>query len=406
SDSRMGLSILPIAALLTGTLFTVGIAVLFVVVVAVRKRRCQGGRNTCDDKDKHLGMDVTVTAPLETGPGHQRLVVAYTLKQGIEKQPDILSAQKNATGSATSSPLGNRPSGIFIDTNTSNGGVGSKASNYTNTNGGVVGGGVGGTGNNSTTGNYDSPTLNYNDNATDPLQQQLNSPPSQSSTLKLGQDTRKHYQTPPLLYDALNRHDISRYDPLPLSMNYGGSNSTLSSGGSGGNNSLTNNATAQSSLMQNNLSNGNYTNHHHTLPHSSAVLQQHQQQHSSTGGHHTLGAEKLSITDYLTASTLIDYNLSKSTAGMLTNAIVGGGSAGSNQSSTASASSATTMGHMTLPKGLGLGTVMGVTNSPNAMPTSSTLTPSTSANLSITQKTAANRNHIITDTLPGPESCV
>lgn len=55
SDGRMGLSILPIAALLTGTLFTVGIAVLFVVVVAVRKRRCQGGRNMCDDKDKHLG---------------------------------------------------------------------------------------------------------------------------------------------------------------------------------------------------------------------------------------------------------------------------------------------------------------------------------------------------------------
>lgn len=54
-------------------------------------------------------MDVTVTAPLETGAGHQRLVVAYTLKQGIEKQPDILSAQKSA-GSATSSPMGNRPS--------------------------------------------------------------------------------------------------------------------------------------------------------------------------------------------------------------------------------------------------------------------------------------------------------
>lgn len=95
-------------------------------------------------------MDVTVTAPLETGPGHQRLVVAYTLKQGIEKQPDILNAQKNATGSATSSPLGNRPSGgIFIDTNTSNGGVGSKATNYANSNGGVGGGG-----NNSATGNY------------------------------------------------------------------------------------------------------------------------------------------------------------------------------------------------------------------------------------------------------------
>lgn len=60
------------------------------------------------------GMDVTVTAPLETGAGHQRLVVAYTLKQGIEKQPDILSAQKSATGSDTSSPLGNRQSGSFM----------------------------------------------------------------------------------------------------------------------------------------------------------------------------------------------------------------------------------------------------------------------------------------------------
>jgi len=59
-------------------------------------------------------MDVTVTAPLETGAGHQRLVVAYTLKQGIEKQPDILSAQKSApTGGDASSPLGNRPSGLF-----------------------------------------------------------------------------------------------------------------------------------------------------------------------------------------------------------------------------------------------------------------------------------------------------
>lgn len=44
---------------------------------------------------RHLGMDVTVTAPLDMGTGQQRYVVAYTLKQGIEKQPDILSAQKS-----------------------------------------------------------------------------------------------------------------------------------------------------------------------------------------------------------------------------------------------------------------------------------------------------------------------
>lgn len=40
-------------------------------------------------------MDVTVTAPLDMGAGQQRYVVAYTLKQGIEKQPDILNAQKS-----------------------------------------------------------------------------------------------------------------------------------------------------------------------------------------------------------------------------------------------------------------------------------------------------------------------
>lgn len=119
TDGGIGLSILPIAALLTGTFFTIGIAVLLVVVLAIRKRRDPVSRNICDDKDKHLGMflfwqlpparinlieqyfpwksgmDMTVTAPLDMGTGQQRYVVAYTLKQGIEKQPDILNAQKS-----------------------------------------------------------------------------------------------------------------------------------------------------------------------------------------------------------------------------------------------------------------------------------------------------------------------
>lgn len=41
---------------------------------------------------------MTVTAPIDMGTGQQRFVVAYTLKQGIEKQPDILSAQKSKCG--------------------------------------------------------------------------------------------------------------------------------------------------------------------------------------------------------------------------------------------------------------------------------------------------------------------
>lgn len=38
---------------------------------------------------------MTVTAPIDMGAGQQRYVVAYTLKQGIDKQPDILNAQKS-----------------------------------------------------------------------------------------------------------------------------------------------------------------------------------------------------------------------------------------------------------------------------------------------------------------------
>lgn len=66
-------------------------------------------------------MDITVTTPLEMGMGQQKYVVAYTLKQGVEKQPDILNAQKTQ-GSASiqsikdiqkmGSPLGIRPDAL------------------------------------------------------------------------------------------------------------------------------------------------------------------------------------------------------------------------------------------------------------------------------------------------------
>lgn len=38
---------------------------------------------------------MTVTAPLDMGTGQQRFVVSYSIKQGAEKQPDILGAQKS-----------------------------------------------------------------------------------------------------------------------------------------------------------------------------------------------------------------------------------------------------------------------------------------------------------------------
>ncbi|XP_032577458.1 uncharacterized protein LOC6614047 [Drosophila sechellia] len=362
SDGRMGLSILPLAALLAGTLFTVGIAVLSVVVIAVRRRRGQGARNMCDDKDKHLGMDVTVTAPLETGAGHQRLVVAYTLKQGIEKQPDILSAQKSApTGGDASSPLGNRPSGLFA------GG------------GGGGGGGAGGASAAPMTGNTGGhKTTDYDGNAP-----HLNSPPSQSSTLKLESDpaagggglvgARGGGSNPPLLYDAMPT--LSRYEQLGLSMasysagaaGTGGSSSTLSSAGSTVSNAMAANGSAGP---------GGYAAHlHHTLPHNMAPQR---------------GHDPLNLADYLTTSSLIDYGLNKPPAA-----------------------------HMTLPKGMGLGlgmvvgvgAGMGVGPGPgmgmgmaSAMAAGTSLSPSQLN--TITHKSAAGRNHIITDTLPGPESCV
>uniref|UniRef100_A0A182PIY1 Uncharacterized protein n=1 Tax=Anopheles epiroticus TaxID=199890 RepID=A0A182PIY1_9DIPT len=99
AEGTEGFAILPFAALLTGALFTIGIAVLLVVVLAIRRKRDGHSGGLCDGKEKHIGMDITVTTPLEMGMGQQKYVVAYTLKQGVEKQPDILSAQK--TGSAS-----------------------------------------------------------------------------------------------------------------------------------------------------------------------------------------------------------------------------------------------------------------------------------------------------------------
>ena len=62
------------------------------------------------------GMDVTVTTPLEMNVGQQKYVVAYTLKQGTEKQPDILNAQKTETIDSVQklgSPAAIRPDALF-----------------------------------------------------------------------------------------------------------------------------------------------------------------------------------------------------------------------------------------------------------------------------------------------------
>ncbi|CAD7090616.1 unnamed protein product, partial [Hermetia illucens] len=294
TDGAIGLSILPLAALLTGTLLTIGIGVLLVVVIAIRKRREQSSSSSCDDKDKHLGMDVTVTAPLEMGAGHQRFVVAYTLKQGIEKQPDIINAQKDSEQNlamkqkqnATTPPSG-RPNALYLG-----------KQSYTPQ-------------------NFESPTTIF----TETEQQQKTTPSSHHSTLKYKDDGRKTYQeviysTLPVknvLHESilsnsatmLARNESGRYDS-PTS-NYG------------------NNCNANADL-QNNISS-------------------HKTEFNKNDEY------GLSVADYLGSN--LDFSLGNT-------------------------DSAITMGRVSNP------TISSTTIS----------------------KTNSTRNHIITDTLPGPESCV
>jgi hypothetical protein len=69
-----------------------------------------------------LGMDITVTTPLEMNVGQQKYVVAYTLK-GSEKQPDILNAQKSSdqidSVQKMGSPAAIRPDALFSTSSSS-----------------------------------------------------------------------------------------------------------------------------------------------------------------------------------------------------------------------------------------------------------------------------------------------
>lgn len=81
------------------------------------------------------GMDITLTTPLEMGVGQQKYVVAYTLKQGVEKQPDILIAQKSTSENIDSvqkmgSPAAIRPDALFNTSSSSSSSKPLKASPY------------------------------------------------------------------------------------------------------------------------------------------------------------------------------------------------------------------------------------------------------------------------------------
>ncbi|XP_060522405.1 synaptogenesis protein syg-2-like isoform X2 [Cylas formicarius] len=84
TDGNSGMNLVPLAGLLTGSLLTLGVAVLVIVVVAVRRKRHCDGSNYCPH---HITLDASKQnskteqgSMLEINTGDNRYVVAYTLK--------------------------------------------------------------------------------------------------------------------------------------------------------------------------------------------------------------------------------------------------------------------------------------------------------------------------------------
>ncbi|XP_018321411.1 hemicentin-1 isoform X2 [Agrilus planipennis] len=145
TDDYGGLNILPLAALLTGSLLTLCLAVLLVVVLAIRKSRhkhcpmahCTHGADLSAKQPKVLTPQASRSnSMLEINTGDQRYVVAYTLKPttnsinqdqpitnsiviGPEHQPDILNAPRGTDVTPVGEPgrLFPRPDSLFASPN-------------------------------------------------------------------------------------------------------------------------------------------------------------------------------------------------------------------------------------------------------------------------------------------------
>ncbi|XP_062702021.1 uncharacterized protein LOC115257156 isoform X3 [Aedes albopictus] len=363
TDGSDGFSILPLAALLTGALFTIGIAVLLVVVLAIRRKRDGHGTGLCDGKEKHMaGMDITVTTPLEMGMGQQKYVVAYTLKQGVEKQPDILNAQKTQ-GSASiqsikdiqkmGSPVGIRPDALCSTGTTAGGGsIGTKQSTI-----------------------YATQTYD-----------QKSTPSSRQSTLKRN-DTSNTYS---LLQQQQQPHHLQSKPPPATTTGLPQYSASYASGESG--------------LLDYDKPYGYSTlQYNHNPP---PLVDPYSYKSSTTDPTDPLDYDKnldyrlLNISNEIKNSSTtnhIEYRNNSHNSSNNLQAGVSGNSACSNRPHTGS-----TGGSGGNPEYRYSGSEFAT----DLMDFSNVPSPSSSTNIGATLSKNRNRQHIITDTLPGPESCV
>lgn len=296
-------------------------------------------------------MDITVTTPLEMNVGQQKYVVAYTLKQGVEKQPDILNAQKTSTSNIDSvqkmgSPAAIRPDALFSTSSLSASSKQTKANN--------------------TFSDY----------------QQKSTPSSHQSTLKRNENSNKSYmplnQTitsnyntqPPPYCSTMMMND---YEP-PLNYTY-----SSTSGTSNLPNTTNNNSFHKMSPEYNNLN-----NMFNNANASAAAVA------AAASNNHNLNNELIANQDGFLEyeRTTLDHRLGNSisceNADTLNQSNSGLNGDSEQQRYSGSDYANDTMDYKNLANQIA----------------------NTISNINSTLNRSRNRNHIITDALPGPESCV
>lgn len=342
-------------------------------------------------------MDVTVTTPLEMNVGQQKYVVAYTLKQGTEsKQPDILSAQKSDNIDSVQklgSPAAIRPDALFTSTSSPS----SSSTHKNNSSSNHHHHHYSGKSNEHQVTSSSSPppsshhgTLKYNDN---------------KGYMALNQTIAGNYNAQPPPYCSAMMNDFE----TPL--NYATVNYNNNSTSGTSSNSISNASYHQLHHHQpqqpfgeyNNLNNlfsgsGNATN---ALPNLSNELLDANSDgfltsSSSTTTAAAAAAAHLDNNKMRYDDGLRDY---KFTNGPSPNNVsyhhdyhVSGGGGGSGGSVV----------------GIGESSISHTAGSPNVVDYKNLANQiaSTISNINSTLSRSRNRNHILTDNLPGPESCV